>query len=271
MARNPVLFGILNLTEDSFSDGGAYLDPASALAQARRLAACGADVVDIGAAASNVAARPVTPQEEMRRLEPVIAALAAAGIPASVDSFRAETQRFAIARGVAFLNDIEGFAEPALYPVLAASSCKLIVMHATHGRGRARRQDLPTEAVRRHIDDFFDARLAALERAGIGRGRLIIDPGMGLFLSTQAEASFAVLADIAALRRRFGLPVMLSMSRKSFLGEVTGRTDPAARGAATLAAELFAAAEGVDYIRTHDPAALRDGLAVAAALRAASC
>lgn len=269
MACRPVVFGILNITEDSFSDGGAHLDPATAAAQAQRLATDGADVIDIGAAASNIAAKPVSPRQEISRLEPVIAALAAAGIAVSVDSFQPETQRFAMARGVAFLNDIEGFAEPALYPELAASSCRLIVMHAIHGRGRAQQRDLPTAEVRRHIDAFFTARLAALEAAGIARERLIIDPGMGFFLSAQAEVSFAVLADIAALRRRFGLPVMVSVSRKSFLAAVTGRARPAERGAATLAAELFAAAAGADFLRTHDPAALRDGLAVAAALRRA--
>ncbi|HVC51905.1 MAG TPA: dihydropteroate synthase [Stellaceae bacterium] len=269
MAGAPVIFGILNLTEDSFSDGGAYLDPQAALAQARRLTEGGADVIDIGAAASNVAAKPVGANEEIRRLGPVIDALAAAGVAVSIDSFEPTTQRFALSRGVAFLNDIEGFAEPALYPELAAVSCRLVVMHAIHGRGRAQQQDLPPAAVLRHIDEFFAARLEALERAGIARDRLIIDPGMGFFLSSRAEASFAVLAGIAGLRRHFGLPVMVSVSRKSFLAGVTGRTVPAERGAATLAAELFAAAEGADYIRTHDPAALHDGLAIAAALRRA--
>ncbi|MGH7092432.1 MAG: dihydropteroate synthase [Stellaceae bacterium] len=269
MAGAPVIFGILNLTEDSFSDGGAYLDPQMALAQARRLAQGGAGVIDIGAAASNVAAKRVDTDEEIRRLDPVIAALGAAGVPVSVDSFQPATQRFALSRGIAFLNDIEGFAEPGLYPELATASCRLVVMHAIHGRGRAQQQDLPATTVLRHIDDFFAARLGALERAGVARDRLIIDPGMGFFLSSRAEASFAVLSGIAGLRRRFGLPVMVSVSRKSFLAGMTGRRTPRERGAATLAAELFAAAEGVDYIRTHDPAALRDGLAVAAALRRA--
>jgi len=268
VSDRPILFGILNITEDSFSDGGAYLDPAAALARARQLAQDGADVVDIGAAASNVAAEPVAPETEIRRLDPVVAALHEAGIAVSIDSFQPETQRFALARGVAYLNDISGFAEPSLYPELAASRCRLVVMHASAGRGRAQQLDLSAAAVAGRIDRFFAARLAALEAAGIARERLIVDPGMGFFLSSRPEASLRVLARIGELKRRFGLPVMVSVSRKSFLGAVTGGRDPAERGAASLAAELFAAAEGADYIRTHDPAALRDGLAVTAALRA---
>jgi dihydropteroate synthase type 2 len=264
---SPTLFGILNITGDSFSDGGAFLDPAAALAQARRLYEGGADVIDLGAAASNIAAQPVPADEEIRRLDAAISALGEAGIPVSIDSFAPEVQRFALSRGVAYLNDIHGFAEPALYPALAAADCRLVVMHAVSARGRAETVDLTAEAAMRHIDEFFAARLAVLEAAGIARDRLIVDPGMGFFLSSVAEASLRVLARIAGLKRRFGLPVMVSVSRKSFLGSVSGRSNPAERGAATLAAELFAAMEGVDYIRTHDPAALADGLKVLAALR----
>ena len=263
----PALFGILNITEDSFSDGGAFLDPAAALAQARHLAASGADVVDMGAAASNVAANPVAAEVEICRLDPVIAALADAGIPVSIDSFQPATQRFAIARGVDFLNDIQGFPDSSLYPELAAGSCRLVVMHAVQGRGRAQRVALGAGAVWRRIDSFFARRIAALERAGIARGRLIIDPGMGFFLSSRPQASLRALAGIGRLKRRFGLPVMVSVSRKSFLGAVTGHANTADLGPATLAAELYAAAAGVDFIRTHDPSALRDGLIVNAAVQ----
>jgi dihydropteroate synthase type 2 len=263
----PKLFGILNLTEDSFSDGGRNLDPATAIAAARQLAADGADVIDIGAAASNVAAKPVPPGEEIRRLAPVIAALKEAGIATSVDSFALEAQRHALSAGVDFLNDIEGFPDPALYPALAAADCRLVVMHAVHGRGRAQAIDVPATDIWPRIEDFFGARIAALEAAGIARRRLILDPGMGFFLGSAAAASLTVLAGLDRLKRDFALPVMVSVSRKSFLGAITGRHDPARRGAATLAAELYAAAKGADFIRTHEPGALRDGLLVMAALR----
>lgn len=268
MAR-PKIFGILNVTEDSFSDGGRYLDPSAALAAARKLVADGADVVDIGAAASNIVAKPVTAAEEIRRLAPVIAALKADRVAVSVDSFASETQRFALDQGVEFLNDIQGFPDTALYPELAAAQCRLVVMHAVQGRGRARSEKGPASGIWRRIEDFFAVRIAALEAAGIARDRLILDPGMGFFLSSEAEASFIVLAGLDRLGGRFDLPVLVSVSRKSFLGAITGRQDPRERGAATLAAELFAAANGADYIRTHDPGALKDALAVTAALQKA--
>jgi len=118
------------------------------------------------------------------------------------------------------------------------------------------------------IEAFFAKRVARLERAGIARERLILDPGMGFFLSSRADASLRVLTNLDRLKRAFGLPVMVSVSRKSFLGAITGRAAPGERGPATLAAELYAAAHGADYIRTHDPAALRDALVVTAALAA---
>ena len=141
-------------------------------------------------------------------------------------------------------------------------------MHAAGGVGRAEPLDLEAGKVWRRIEAFFAERIASLERAGIARDRLILDPGMGLFLSRRPEASVYVLTRIGRLRQKFGQPVMISVSRKSFLGAITGRQSPGERGPATLAAELFAAAHGADYIRTHDPAALGDALAVTAALTA---
>ena len=266
----PRIFGIVNLTEDSFSDGGRFLDPAAALAQARALLAAGADVVDLGAAASNVDAKPVSAGEEMRRLEPLLTALAADGAAVSVDSFLPAVQRFAIARGVAFLNDIEGFPDPAFYPELAAANCRLVVMHAVQGRGRAQRIELSAAEVWDRIAAFFAERVAALEQAGVARGRIVIDPGMGFFLSSRPEASLSVLSRLGELKRMFGLPVLVSVSRKSFLRAVAGHSSAAELGAATLAAELYAAEQGADYIRTHDTGALADGLRVTAALRAAA-
>jgi dihydropteroate synthase type 2 len=261
----PRIVGVVNITEDSFSDGGAFLAPEAAIARARQLVADGAEIVDLGPAASNPDAIAVPAEEEIRRLDPVIAALDAAGVAISVDSFRPQTQRYALARGVAFLNDIQGFPDAALYPDLAAARARLIVMHAVQRRGGATRADLPADSMVERILRFFEARLAALERAGIARERIIIDPGMGFFLSSRPEASLRVLAELPRLKRAFGLPVLISVSRKSFLRAITGRAAEAA-GAATLAAELCAALAGADYIRTHDAAALGDGLRVLAAL-----
>jgi dihydropteroate synthase type 2 len=270
VANQPTIFGIVNITEDSFSDGGRFLDAAAALAHARGLVAAGAQVIDLGAAASNVDARPVSAEEEIRRLEPLITALKADGTPVSVDSFLPAVQRFAIARRVEFINDIQGFPNISLYPELAAANCRLVVMHAVQGRGRAQRLELSAREVWDRIGAFFRQRVAALEQAGIARERIVLDPGMGFFLSTRPEASFYVLARLDELKHAFGLPVLVSVSRKSFLRALTGRGAAAELGAASLAAELQAASRGVDFIRTHHPAALVDGLRVVAALRAAT-
>ena len=272
---SPKLVGIVNITEDSFSDGGRFLDSHAALAHARLLAASGADVIELGAAASNVAANPVPAAEEIRRLEPVIAALAGSFTPLAIDTSDPATQRFALARGIAYLNDIRGFPDPGVYPDLAAGQCRLVVMHAVtsesrESEGRALRVDLGPGDVWRRIEEFFTERVARLEAAGIARERLILDPGMGFFLSTRAEASLHVLTRLDRLKQMFGLPVMVSVSRKSFLGALTGRAAPGELGPVTLAAELYAAANGADLIRTHDPGALRDGLTVMAALAAAA-
>jgi dihydropteroate synthase type 2 len=265
MAQSRIV-GIVNITADSFSDGGRFLDPAAAIAQAQALAK-DADIVELGAAASNVAADPVSADEELRRLKPVIAALAAQGAQLSIDTFQPAVQRFALQNGVDYLNDIRGFPDPTIYPELAAAQCRLVVMHSVQSGDRADRQDLAPDEVWARLDTFFAARIAALEQAGIARDRLILDPGMGFFLSSRADASVRVLAGIEPLKSRFGLPVMISVSRKSFLGAMTGRPSPGARAAATLAAELYAVSHGADFIRTHDAAALRDGLAVTDALR----
>jgi dihydropteroate synthase type 2 len=267
---SPCIFGIVNITEDSFSDGGRYLDPAAAIAHSRALAAAGADVIDLGAAASNIDAKRVSAAEEIGRLEPVIAALDRDGAQLSVDSCLPEVQRFAIARGAAFLNDIRGFPDASFYPELAAASSRLVVMHAVQDQGRAQPMEFSADQVWDRIHGFFGERLASLERGGIAREQLILDPGMGLFLSTRPEASLRVLAGLGRLKREFGLPVLVSVSRKSFLRSITGRPAASEAGPATLAAELYAAAAGADFIRTHDAAALRDGLKIVSALQAAA-
>ncbi len=265
MSVRPALLGIVNITEDSFSDGGRFLAPEAALDHARALAAEGADVLDLGAASSNPQAKPVAPDVEIARLAPVVAALMAEGKAVCVDSFSRHVQRWAIRQRVDIINDIAGFPHPELYPELAASDAGLIVMHSVQGGPSALSVSVPAGEIMDRILRFFDARLGALEKAGVARNRLIVDPGMGFFLGTVAQASHKVLRGIAVLKSAFGLPVLVSVSRKSFLRVLTGRK-PQEAGAASLAAELFAARMGADFIRTHDPGALKDALAVTAAL-----
>jgi dihydropteroate synthase type 2 len=262
----PKILGIVNITPDSFSDGGKYFAADAAIAHARKLMADGADIVDLGPASSNPDAQPVPPDEEIRRLAPVLEALVADGTPVSVDSFRPETQTFALAHGAAWLNDIQGFPEESLYPALARSDAGLILMHSIQERGNADRRAVPAGDIVSRITRFFEDRLAALERAGVARERIVLDPGMGFFLGPTPDVSFEVLARLGDLKSRFGMPLLVSVSRKSFLRAITGRS-PQEAGPATLAAELLAAAGGVDFIRTHEPAPLADALAVLAALQ----
>ena len=260
MTGSPKLLGIVNVTEDSFSDGGQFLDRDAALAHARTLAAHGADVIDLGAAASNPDARPVSPELEIERLAPLVDTLVSEGLRLSIDSCAPETQCWAISHGVKYLNDIHGFAHPKIYPALAASQVGLIMMHALRW-GPAKRDGETPRGVFDSILAFFESRIASLCGAGIDRRRLILDPGMGFFLGKNPETSLFVLRRISELKKAFDLPVLVSVSRKSFLRAITGRSPPDS-GPATLAAELFAAGQGADYIRTHDPAALEDALAV---------
>jgi len=263
----PRIVGVVNITEDSFSDGGLYLQPQAAIARVRQLRVDGADIIELGPASSHPDATSVSAAEEQRRLAPVLDHLAGHDIPLAVDSFLPETQRFALARGVGTLNDIHGFPHPELYPELAAAECQLVVMHAIQEQGTATRVLTDPATIWDRIDAFFADRLAALQAAGIAAERIILDPGLGFFLSADPAPSITVLGQIRRLRKRFGQPVLISASRKSFLRALTGRSIADA-GPASLAAELYAALAGVDYIRTHDVRALCDALAVWNALLA---
>ena len=255
----PKIFGIVNITNDSFSDGGQYLAPEKTIAHAQYLVDAGAAVLDIGPASSHPDAGAVTPAEEIARLQGVWAPLKALPASLSVDSFQLETQRWAIAHGADWLNDINGFAEPSLYDELADAPCRLVVMHAIQSKGIARRAPAPNGDIWDHILRFFETRLKALEEAGIARDRLVIDPGMGFFLGTDPQTSLRVLGGLARLKQAFDAPVLICASRKSFLRAIAD-VSLAEVGPVSLAAELLATAQGVDYIRTHEVAPLAQAL-----------
>jgi len=261
----PAILGILNMTEDSFSDGAKYLAREAALAHADALVEGGARILDLGAASSNPSSKPVAPETEIARLAAVVPALRSKGYPLSIDTFAPEVQRWALTQDVDYLNDIQGFPFPDLYPALAGSKAKLIVMHSVQGLGPATAVSVPPAEIYDRASRFFEVRLLALERAGVARERLIVDPGMGLFLGKERDASFTILRRLPELKKAFGLPVLVSVSRKSFLRTLVGR-DALSAGPVSLAAELFAAAQGADFIRTHEPAPLRDALKIWARL-----
>jgi len=261
----PKIVAIVNVTDDSFSDGGRYREPDAAIAHARALESDGADWIELGPASSNPDAGLVPADEQIRRLEPVVDVLGAGPLPLSVDATLPPVLAWAIDAGVAMVNDVRGFPEPETWDRLASSTAKVVVVHSLLARERATRDHATPEEVLESIDRFFETRLSDLVQAGIDERRLIIDPGMGFFLGADPRSSLAVLRRIPQLKARFGRPVFISVSRKSFLRVITGRPLEAI-GPATLAAELHAAREGADYLRTHDAGALRDALSVLAAL-----
>lgn len=270
------IMGIVNLTRDSFSDGGLLVDGTgrvdvgAAIRRARALAADGADVIDIGAESSHPDAEDVSADEEIDRLTPVVTALVASGLAVSVDTWKPRVMAAMVRLGVSFINDITGLGDPGAVAAVGDSAVRVIVMHSRCGAARASadagESDADPAGVPGRIVEFFRRRIGELASAGLDRGRLILDPGMGYFLGRTAEPSLAVLRELPRLRA-LGLPVCVSTSRKSFIGEVLGRA-VAERGAGTLATELWAARAGADYIRTHDVRALRDGLRMTAAIEA---
>ena len=255
------IFGIVNITEDSFSDGGLYLETERAVDHCGKLAKAGVDVIDLGAASSHPDSKNVSTEEEISRLAAVIHHIRDLKIKVSIDTFQPEVQKFAVSQNVDYINDIQGFPYIEIYDTLASAKCHLIVMHSIQRLGRATRTQSDPEKLLDEILAFFEERVGALTKAGIDRKRIILDPGMGFFLGNNPESSLIVLKNLKQIKHEFHLPLMVSVSKKSFLGMLTKR-EVGERGPATLAAELYASLHGADFIRTHDVAALKDAYSV---------
>lgn len=246
IGARPLIMGILNVTPDSFSDGGLFNSANAGLAQAGRMIAEGADVLDIGGESTRPGAAPVPEAEELRRIEPTVATLALrTDLPISIDTYKAAVARAALRHGAVIVNDVWGFQkDTAMANVVAESGAAAVVMH-----NRETRDDSIDM-----LDDmrrFFDRTLDIAERAGVPRGRLALDPGIGFGKS--AEQNHAALAGIEVLIREYGLPVLIGVSRKSFLGALL---DVGVHGRliGTIAANLAAAAYGAAIFRVHDVA-----------------
>ena len=268
----PVVVGILNVTPDSFSDGGRWLDPGAAVEQAHRLVADGADVLDVGGESTRPqGAEPVDAAEERRRVVPVLRRLAAElpAVPLSVDTTKGDVARAALDAGAEIVNDVSGFRlDPHLAQICADAGCGVIVMHS---RGGVR--DMATFAhaaygadAARDVRAELRAAVDAAERAGVAGERIVVDPGVGF--AKRAEHSLAALAALPALAA-WGYPVLVGVSRKRFIGEITGVTDAAERVHGTTGANVAALALGARLFRVHDARPARQALDVAwAVLRA---
>ena len=247
----PRIMAILNVTPDSFSDGGLFADPGEAVRAAVHFVREGADVLDIGAESTRPGFTPVSAEVELRRLMPVLDALPAAfgvkvPVPISVDTTKAEVARAALARGVTMVNDIWGFqGDPRLPGVVAASGASAVLMHN-------RRAIDPAIDIMADMIGFFERSLAIAGQAGVVRERLILDPGIG-FGKTQQQ-QLVCLGRLGELKRAFDLPILVGLSRKSFLKPLVGDEAPM-RLFGTLAANMAALSAGADIVRVHDVAA----------------
>lgn len=247
--NRPLVMGILNVTPDSFSDGGLRLAREHAVAAARRMRDAGADIIDIGGESTRPGATPVPPAEEQARVLPVLDALAGIGTALSIDTRNAATMRAALAAGATIVNDVSGLAHDADAPALiAASRCLLVLMHmrgTPETMNTLTHYDDPVGEVTRELAERMDAALAA----GIARERIAIDPGIG-FAKTAAQ-SITLLRSLPDLAR-FGCPILIGVSRKGVIGALSGEADAAKRDAGSLAAGLFALSRGARILRVHD-------------------
>jgi dihydropteroate synthase len=254
---SPAVMGILNITPDSFSDGGRFLAPDRALAQARRMVAEGADMIDVGAESTRpYGAEPVSQEEELTRLQPILADVVSLGVPVSIDSMKSAVVAWALDAGATIANDVWGLQRDGdMAALLSAHRCPVVIMH---NRERA---DAGIDIVK-DVCEFFSRSLDIATRAGISPEKIVLDPGIGF--GKTAEQSMTVLARLDQFRI-FGLPLLVGASRKRFISTVAP-SEPHQRLGGSIAAHLIAARAGARIIRTHDVAETVQALRVAAAI-----
>jgi dihydropteroate synthase len=255
----PLVMGVLNVTPDSFSDGGRFLEPSDAIAQARRIRDEGADILDVGAESTRPYGDAVAVpfEEEMRRLDPILGAVTTLGLPVSIDTMKASVARAAIAAGAAIVNDVWGLQrDPDMARLVAEQEVPVIIMH-----NRAAAD--PTIDIMTDIAAFFSRSLEIAQHAGINPSQTVLDPGIGF--GKTAEQSVTVLARLAELKA-FGRPLLVGASRKRFIDRISP-APPDRRLGGSIASHLIAVAHGAAIVRTHDVAETVQALKVAAAIR----
>ena len=257
LGKRTLVMGIVNVTPDSFSDGGQFMSPERALAQARRMIAEGADIIDIGAESTRpYGAAPISTDEELKRLQPIVADVVSLGIPVSIDSMKSAVVAWALDAGATIANDVWGLQrDPDMAGLLAARHCPVVIMH---NRDHAD----PGIDIMADIAGFFTRSLDLATKAGISRENLVLDPGIGF--GKTPEQSMTVLARLDQLGC-FGLPLLVGASRKRFISSVSP-SEPDQRLGGSIAAHLIAAKAGARIIRTHDVSETVQALRVAAAI-----
>lgn len=253
----PLIMGIVNVTPDSFSDGGRFFDAEAACAHAQRLIEEGADLIDIGGESTRPGAAEVGVEDELRRVMPVVEALAGTGIPISVDTSKPQVMRAALAAGAAVINDVRALQLPGALETVAAADCGVVLMHM-QGTPQTMQIDPRYEDVTAEVAAFLRARAEAAIAAGIAPERLAIDPGFGF--GKTVDHNYELLARLREFAP-LGLPLLVGISRKGMLKHATGRA-VGERTVASVAAALLAVERGAHIVRVHDVAATRDALAV---------
>jgi len=256
--RRPLVMGILNVTPDSFSDGGQFIDPQAALTHARQMIADGADIIDVGAESTRpyIGAEPVALDDEIDRLAPVLRPMIELGTPVSIDTMKAKVAAWALEQGASILNDVWGLQRgPDMARVAAEHGVPVIVMHN-------REQPDPALDILADIEAFFLRSLDIASKAGIARDRLVLDPGIGF--GKTPEQSIEVIARLAKLKS-FGLPILVGLSRKRFINFVSP-AKPQQRLGGSIAGNLMAVQAGADIVRVHDVAETVQALRVMTAI-----
>jgi len=257
--------GILNVTPDSFSDGGKFLARDAALRHAEQMLADEVDLIDIGGESTRPGAAPLSLAEELDRVVPLVEALRDCGVALSIDTYKPAVMQATLAAGADLINDIWGLRQPGAIEAVAGSNCGLCVMHMA-GEPETMQSKPDYQDVVGEVSVFLADRIAELELAGVARERISVDPGFGFGKSV--EHNYALLAHLRTFAA-LGVPVLAGLSRKSMLGAVTGRTTAPQRVAASIAAAVCAAERGATLIRVHDVAATVDALKVWRATREA--
>ncbi|MCK6569757.1 dihydropteroate synthase [Myxococcota bacterium] len=256
------IMGIVNVTPDSFSDGGRYAGADAAIAHARALSLAGADIVDVGGESTRPGAEPVAADEECARVVPVVSALRDATVPVSIDTSKAAVAHAALSAGACIVNDVTALGDASMAAVVAEARAGLVLMHMRGTPATMQLGDLATHDIVGDVVEFLERRLAFAVGAGIDADRVALDPG--ICFGKTLEQNLALLRGLPRLAA-LGRPLVLGVSRKSFLGALTGRPVEG-RDAATTAAHALLAAAGAHVLRVHDVAATSDALRVARAL-----
>jgi dihydropteroate synthase len=266
LGSDPVFMGVLNVTPDSFSDGGEFLDPGKAVARAEVLLDEGAQIIDVGGESTRPGSDPVSPEGELRRTMPVVRGILEARRQAvvSIDTYRSSIAEAALDAGARVINDVSALGDPRMAGLVAERGCPIVLMHML-GEPKTMQQEPRYEDVVREVRDFLAGRAERAVQAGVEEGNIILDPGIGF--GKTLEHNLSLLNRLDALVE-LSFPVLVGASRKSFLGKISGR-EPKERLFGTVATNVIAYERGATLFRVHDVRANKEALAVAAAIRRA--